>query len=81
VIRKTDVPETTCDQPQAFGEAGLDPARLYETAYLAHRWDYKSVDWFHRVLKKNNIPVCQVGKFVRLVRLQDIYDRMLGGVK
>lgn len=66
---------------QEIGRAGLDPARLYDTKVLAERFGYDDHQRFTQMLAKKGVPIASAGRFVKLVRLQDIYDRCLGGAK
>jgi hypothetical protein len=58
-------------------EAGLPPERFYKLEFLAGVFEYKSADRFEELLKRNQVPVHLVGKFSKLVKLQDVYDVML----
>jgi hypothetical protein len=58
-------------------EAGLPPEWYYKLEYLAGVFEYKSADRFEEMLKRNAVPIHMVGKFTKLVKLQDVYDQML----
>lgn len=58
-------------------EAGLPPERFYKLQFLAGVFEYKSPERFEELLKRNSVPIHSVGKFAKLVKLQDVYDSML----
>lgn len=62
-----------------IGRAGLDPAKVYDTKWLAERLGYDDHQRFVQMLARKGVPLSCPGRFVKLVRLQDVYDKCLGG--